>query len=100
MISLSQYYSFAVTIILLGGAVFEIPFLMGLLTEIGVLHSRVLRSGRRYAILIIFIAAAIITPTTDAFNMLLFAVPMVLLYEVGVLLCRIIERRKAKETKL
>jgi len=99
LISLSEYISFAVAMILVGGLVFEIPFLIGLLTEIGILSSRVLRSGRRYAILIIFIAAAVITPTQDAFNMLLFAVPMVLLYEVGVLLSRIIEKRKAGSEK-
>jgi sec-independent protein translocase protein TatC len=94
MISLSQYFSFAVAIILVGGVVFEIPFVMGILAEAGILNSRVLRTGRRFAILIIVILAAVITPTTDAFNMVLFAGPMVLLFEVGVLLCRIIEKRK------
>jgi sec-independent protein translocase protein TatC len=94
MISLSHYFSFAVAIILVGGVVFEIPFVMGILTEVGILNSRGLRSGRRYAILIIVILAAVITPTTDAFNMVLFAGPMILLYEVGVVLCRIIENRK------
>jgi sec-independent protein translocase protein TatC len=99
MISVAEYISFAVAIILVGGFVFEIPFIMGLLTEVGVLNSRILRASRRYAIFIIFIVAAIITPTQDAFNMLLFAVPMVLLFEVGVLLTRFIERRKAGSEK-
>jgi sec-independent protein translocase protein TatC len=95
MISLAQYISFAVAIILVGGVVFEIPFVMGILAEAGILNSRTLRSGRRYAILLIVILAAVITPTTDIFNLVLFAGPMVLLYEVGLLVCRLIEKRKS-----
>jgi sec-independent protein translocase protein TatC len=94
MISLSQYMSFAVAIVFIGGVVFEIPFLMGILTEAGLLNSKILRSSRRYMILIIFILAAIITPTQDPFNMIIFAIPMVLLFEVGIMLCTLIERRK------
>ena len=96
MISLAQYMTFAVTIVLIGGGVFEIPFLMGVLTEVGLLNTKMLRSSRRYAILIIFIFAAVITPTTDAFNMIVFAVPMVLLFEVGIMICGVIEKRKIK----
>jgi sec-independent protein translocase protein TatC len=94
MISLSQYMSFAVTIVFIGGVVFEIPFLMGVLTEAGLLNTKLLRSSRRYAILIIFILAAVITPTQDPFNMIIFAVPMVLLFEVGIMICTVIEKRK------
>lgn len=96
MISLSQYFSFAVAIVLIGGLAFEIPFVMGILTEAGILQSRALRSGRRYAILGIIIAAAVITPTQDIFNMAIFAGPMILLYEVGLLLCCSIERSKIR----
>jgi sec-independent protein translocase protein TatC len=96
MISLSQYMSFAVTIIFIGGIVFEIPFIIGMLTEAGVLQSRILRAGRRYAMFIIVVLAAVLTPTQDVFNMLLFAVPMAVLYEVGILLSFWVETRKAK----
>jgi sec-independent protein translocase protein TatC len=94
MISLSQYMSFAVAIVLIGGVVFEIPFVMGVLTEAGFLNSRALCSSRRYAILIIFILAAVITPTQDPLNMIIFAVPMILLFEVGIIISVLIERRK------
>ena len=96
MISLSEYVSFAVAIIFIGGIVFEIPFVMGILTEAGILNTRFLRSSRRWAVLIIFILAAVITPTQDAFNMILFALPMVLLFEFGIVICTMIEKRKIK----
>jgi sec-independent protein translocase protein TatC len=99
MISLSQYMSFAVAIIFIGGFVFEIPFVIGMLTEAGILQSRVLCSVRRYAIFIIFVIAAVVTPTQDPFNMILFAVPMVVLYEVGILLSRMVEGRRNKAMK-
>jgi sec-independent protein translocase protein TatC len=95
MISLSEYISFAVAIIFMGGIVFEIPCVMGILTEVGILNTRILCSSRRYAILIIFILAAIITPTQDPFNMIIFVIPMVLLFEFGVMICRVIENRKS-----
>lgn len=94
MIALSRYISFAVAIIFIGGVVFEIPFIIGILTEAGILQSRVLRSGRRYAIFAIVVLAALVTPTQDVVNLLLFAVPMVLLYEVGILLSYWVEHRR------
>lgn len=94
MISIGQYISFAATLILIGGCVFEIPVVLGLLTEAGVLKPAHLRSGRRAAVLIILIIAAIVTPTQDAVNLALFAVPMVALYEVGILLSALVEKRR------
>jgi sec-independent protein translocase protein TatC len=94
MIALSEYMSFAVAIIFIGGVVFEIPCVMGILTEAGLLKVSFLRKSRRYAVVIIFILAAVITPTQDPFNMILFAGPMVLLFEVGIVICRMIEKRK------
>ena len=94
MISLSEYVSFAVAIVFIGGIVFEIPLVMGILTEAGILSTKLLRSSRRYAILIIFILAAVITPTQDPFNMIIFAVPMVLLFECGIMVCSLIEKRR------
>jgi sec-independent protein translocase protein TatC len=94
VISLGEYVSFAVVTILLGGIVFEIPCVMGLLAETGLVRSQLLRAGRRYALLVIFIIAAVITPTQDVVNLLLFAVPMALLYEAGILLVRLVEFSK------
>jgi len=93
-ITLGKYISFFGALILVGGIVFEIPVVMGLLTDAGLIKTRVLREKRHFAVLIIMIFAAVITPTQDVLNMLMFAIPMVLLYEVGLLISKAIERRK------
>ncbi|MFH1665564.1 MAG: twin-arginine translocase subunit TatC [Candidatus Omnitrophota bacterium] len=94
-VTLGKYISFFVALILAGGLVFEIPVVIGLFVDAGLLDTGTLRQKRHYALLIILIAAAIITPTQDIVNMLLFAIPMMLLYEIGILIAAQIERQKA-----
>jgi len=94
MITLGKYISFFGALVLVGGIVFEIPVVMGLLTDAGLLKTRTLRKKRHYAVLAIMVFAAVITPTQDILNMLLFAIPMMLLYEAGILIAAAIERRK------
>jgi sec-independent protein translocase protein TatC len=60
-----------------------------------VVNAAFLTRNRRYAILLIAIAAAVITPTPDVFNMSLMGVPMYLLFEIGVILVKVIERKRA-----
>ncbi|MFH1552013.1 MAG: twin-arginine translocase subunit TatC [Candidatus Omnitrophota bacterium] len=93
-ITLGKYVSFFGALILVGGIIFEIPVVMGLLTDAGLLKTSTLRGKRHYAILAIMVFAAVITPTQDILNMLLFALPMMVLYEIGILLSRVIERRR------
>jgi sec-independent protein translocase protein TatC len=93
-ITLGHYISFFGALTLVGGIIFEIPIAMGLLADAGLLQTRFLRRKRHYAVLVILIFAAIITPTQDIMNMLLFAVPMAALYEVGIIVAGVIERRK------
>lgn len=97
-ISLEKYISFFCAFIFIGGIVFEIPIVIGLLTDIGMVTPIFLKQKRKYAILIIVVAAAIITPTQDIFNMLIYAVPMVLLFESGIILSILIDvKRKRKD---
>jgi sec-independent protein translocase protein TatC len=84
MISIDQYFELFVDVMLGIGAVFELPVLIFFLTLIHVASPSFLLNHSRYAILGIVILAAIITPTPDVFNLMLFAVPMCLLYFVGV----------------
>ena len=91
-ITLEHYVSFFVAFVLIGGLVFEIPVVMGLLADLGFLKAQPLRAQRKYAILVIMIVAAVITPTQDVFNMLIFAVPMWGLYELGILLVGLVEK--------
>jgi sec-independent protein translocase protein TatC len=81
------------TLLLWNGLIFELPALIYLLARLGVVNARMLGQARRYAIVIITITAAIITPTGDPYNLLLLAVPMYFLYELGILLARLVPDR-------
>ncbi len=97
-ISLDQYVSFFCTFILIGGFIFEIPIMLVLLTDIGVLDPAFLEKKRPHALVLILVAAAVITPTQDVFNMAVFALPMYLLFEIGLLLSKIVVRRHRRRT--
>ena len=84
MISVEKYVSFVLTIILCAGLVFEMPVAIFILTRMGIANHRFLRKKFKYAILAIFIIAAVITPTPDVFNMTLLAIPMIFLYEISI----------------
>ena len=94
LLSVGQYVDFCLKFILAFGAVFELPIIILFATRMGLITTQTLAKNRRYAILIAFIVAAILTPTPDAFNQTLMAVPMIILYEVGILASRIFIRRK------
>ena len=80
-ISLEEYVNYMVSMVLVGGLVFQIPIVLFFLTLMGILTSQKLAAGRRYAILIIFIVAAVATPP-DPFSQVVVAVPMLILYEL------------------
>ena len=83
-ISMVDYFDLFVNVMLGIGLVFELPILIFFLTFLRIATPGFLLAHSRYAILIIVIVAAIVTPTPDVFNLMLFAVPMVLLFFVGV----------------
>ncbi|MGI8743688.1 MAG: twin-arginine translocase subunit TatC [Bryobacteraceae bacterium] len=84
VVSITEYFDLFVNVTLGVGLVFEMPVLIFLLTLLRLASPRFLIKHSRYAILAIVIIAAIVTPTPDVFNLMLFAVPMTLLYFVGV----------------
>jgi sec-independent protein translocase protein TatC len=84
LISISTYSDMFVNVILGVGLVFELPVLIFFLTLLRIVNPQFLLNHSRYAILAIFIIAAVVTPTPDAFNMMLFATPMCLLFFVGI----------------
>ncbi len=84
MISVSSYFSTFVMIELGLGVVFQMPVLIFFLTLLRIVNPAFLLGNVRYAILIIFVIAAVVTPTPDVFNMILFAAPMILLFYVGI----------------
>jgi len=91
----SEYLSFVTTFILGMGLVFEMPVLIFVLIKLGVVSRNWLAARRRYVFLISFILAAVITPTPDPFNQSLVALPMYLLFELGLLLSRLGGGRRA-----
>ena len=95
MISVAKYISFCVAFIFAFGLIFELPLILALLSYIRVVTASFLTHNRRYAILIIAILSAVLTPTPDIFNMALMGGPLYVLFEIGVLLVKIIEKRKS-----
>lgn len=85
LISVRKFISFCLLFIFAFGFIFELPLIMILLGRIGLVKVGYLTKNRSYAILIIAIAAAVLTPTPDAFNMMLMALPLYLLYEIGII---------------
>ncbi len=94
MLSIREYISLTLKLLLAFGIIFEIPVFLFFMTKIGLVTPRQLARTRRYAIVICFIIAAIITPTPDAFTQCMMAIPMVILYEVGILISKLTYRRK------
>ncbi|MCS7215832.1 MAG: twin-arginine translocase subunit TatC [Thermodesulfovibrio sp.] len=84
MLSVGLYIDFLLKFLLAFGLVFELPILIVVATRMGLITPQTLKKYRRLAIVLAFVVAAIITPTPDAFNQTLMAVPMIILYEVGI----------------
>ncbi len=97
MFYLSDYLSTVLTLTLGSGIVFELPILIYILVSLNILTAKFMRNTRRYAIVIILIIAAIITPTPDAITMGVVAFPLLILYEVGILVASGVEKRRAKK---
>jgi sec-independent protein translocase protein TatC len=83
MVSITAYFDLFVNVVLGIGLVFELPVIVFFLTLLRVASPRWLLENSRYAVLVIVLIAAVVTPTPDIFNLLIFAVPMVLLYFIG-----------------
>ncbi len=84
MPAVDDYFSLALRLFLAFGVIFELPVFMVFLGKVGVVNKSFLVKNRKYALLIAFVVAAILTPTPDVVNQLLMAVPLILLYEVSI----------------
>ena len=87
-VTIESYIDTLLMVSIAMGIVFEIPVVSWILGRMGILRSSVMRKYRRHVIVALLIIAAIITPTSDAFTLLLVALPMWLLYEVSILIVR------------
>lgn len=98
MISFNNYLSFASSLVLAFGIVFELPILMVLLVQFNIVKTSFLKKNRKVMVLVIFTFAAILTPP-DVVSQTLLAIPMLLLYEVGIYFSSVAEKRKLKNAK-
>ncbi|WP_322822039.1 twin-arginine translocase subunit TatC [Chloroflexus sp.] len=96
--TLSDFLETVSMLLLINGIVFELPIIIYVLAYLNVTTARQLAGYRRYALVIVIIIAAFITPTGDPVNLMLLALPMYLLYEVGIILARFVPNAKPKTT--
>lgn len=96
MITVSNYVSVLVRLLLAVGLVFEIPLVITLLAKLGVVSPQKLAKGRKWAILAAFVLGAIITPTVDPVNQTLIAAPIIVLYELSIWLAKLAYPKKAR----
>jgi sec-independent protein translocase protein TatC len=94
LISINEYFSLILIVLIGLGLIFELPVLIFILSMFGIVTPKFLLKNFRYAMLIITVAAAIITPTPDATTMLVFMAPMIVLYFIGVLVSYVVLRKK------
>lgn len=93
-----DYLSFTVRLLFVFGLVFEMPLVSLLLTRLGVITPEFLSRSRRYAIVIIFVAAAILTPP-DVITQVMLAGPLLILFEISILVSRMARPRKTKDSE-
>lgn len=92
MITLPNYISFIVTLVLAFGLCFQLPLVLMFLAKIGIVTPAFLVQKRKHAVVLILIASAVLTPSPDAVSQILMAGPLLVLYELGVVASRFIRR--------
>ena len=95
-LTINDYLSFVTLMLVVFGAAFELPLIVTMANMAGVLPASLLKKSQRIAIFLIFVFAAVATPSTDPFTMCAMAVPMVVLFEASVFLAVVHDRRKAR----
>ncbi|MGB9712665.1 MAG: twin-arginine translocase subunit TatC [Dissulfurimicrobium sp.] len=93
MPNVSEYFSLTIHLLIGFGIAFELPVFIALLGVVGIIDAKMLQRNRKYAILINFILAAVLTPTPDILNQFMLAVPLMLLYEISIVLVWLIGKR-------
>ncbi|MBD1393678.1 twin-arginine translocase subunit TatC [Mucilaginibacter glaciei] len=94
LFTVDSYLSSVATLTLATGVVFELPILVYVLSSLGILTQKFMRETRRYAVVVILVIAAIVTPTPDMLTMTIVSIPLFILYEIGILVAGVVERRK------
>jgi sec-independent protein translocase protein TatC len=93
--SMREYLDFSTKLLFIFGLVFELPVVLASLARLGIVSVGYLKRNRKYAVILAFVAGAFLTP--DVVSMMLMAVPLMVLYEIGIFGAKIVSRRKAAE---
>lgn len=96
-ITVDSYLSTVATLSLATGLVFQLPIVIFILSKLGIMTPKFMREGRRYAVILILVIAAIVTPTPDMMTMVVVAIPLFVLYEISILVAVRVEKRRIKE---
>ncbi len=94
--TISSYLSTVITLTIGSGIIFQLPVVIYILSKLGIMTPKFMRSTRRYAAVLILIVAAVVTPTADPYTMLIVAFPLFLLYELSIVISARIEKKKLK----
>jgi sec-independent protein translocase protein TatC len=92
--SVDSYLSSVATLTLATGVVFELPIIVYVLSSLGILNAKFMRETRRYAVVVILIVAAVVTPTPDMLTMTIVSIPLFILYEIGILVAAVVDKRR------
>jgi sec-independent protein translocase protein TatC len=90
----TDYFTFAATFLLAFGLVFELPVIIVLAARLGIVDTKWLRRNRKYAILVMAVLAAVATPSQDAFSMVAMFLPLLILYEISVLIAKFVQPKE------
>lgn len=91
--AIDEYFSIIISVMLAAGLVFELPMMSFFLSKLGLITPAFMRKYRRHAIILILVAAAILTPGTDPVAQVLLAVPLALLYEISIFVAKVFQRK-------
>ena len=91
--AIDEYMSIIISVMLAAGLVFELPMISFFLSKLGILKPSFMQKYRKHAIVVIMIAAAILTPGTDPVSQIILAVPLVLLYEISILVSKLSQKK-------
>ncbi|WP_239311183.1 MULTISPECIES: twin-arginine translocase subunit TatC [unclassified Frankia] len=96
LLDVNKYLSYVIAMLIVFGLSFEVPLLVAMLNLAGVVPTRTLRAWRRPEIFLVFVFAAVVTPSQDPFTMIALGLPMCLLYEVALIIGWVNDRRRAR----
>ena len=95
--SMKEYFSLATSLLLAFGVIFETPVLIFFLAKVGIVTHKTLLKFQKYALVLAFVISALLTPTPDIFNQSMMAVPLILLYEIGIIIAWMVKKKPVRE---